>query len=100
MNVTDEQLRRYQQAERVLSCIVRALGHDLPNYFVALQGLVRLLDMEEADRLGPDGREYLERLGAATQRAQELVESLRVLGKVGQEQQPCEDVPLAELARE
>jgi signal transduction histidine kinase len=54
----------------------KALGHDLPNQLVAIQGMARLLDMEEGDRLGADGKDYLNRLTAATQRAHEMVRSL------------------------
>jgi signal transduction histidine kinase len=67
---------------------------------MAVQGLARLLESEEGDRLGADGREYLRRLTAATQRAQTL---LRVLGEVlrtGSPALPGPPASLGELAAE
>ena len=38
----DEEGRALARAERLLACYQQALGHDLPNKLVALQGLARL----------------------------------------------------------
>ena len=35
--------------ERLLACYQQALGHDLPNKLVALQGIARLLEEELAE---------------------------------------------------
>ena len=48
--------RRIEQLERLLGCFQKALGHELPNQLVALQGLARLIEMEQADRLDEEGR--------------------------------------------
>ena len=53
----------------------KALGHELPNQLIAVQGLARLLDTE-TERLSDDGKEYLQRLGAAAQRSHEMVRAL------------------------
>jgi signal transduction histidine kinase len=54
----------------------QALGHELPNQLVAVQGMARLLQLEAGDRLGADGSEYVHRLAAAAQRAHETVRAL------------------------
>jgi signal transduction histidine kinase len=100
MNSSEQQRRQDQRAERVLDCIFKALGHDLSNYLVAVQGLLRILDMEEGDRLSPVGKDYLRRLGSTTQRAQGLVQSLRAIVKAHQQSERSEDVTLADLVRE
>src|SRR5262245_32158836 len=64
-------VRRLEQTERLLACFRRAAGHDLPNQLVGLQGLLHVLELEEADRLSADGRAYLQRLVAAARRAHE-----------------------------
>jgi signal transduction histidine kinase len=54
----------------------KALGHELPNHLVAVQGMARLLDHESGERLSADGKDYLTRLTAAAQRAHEMVRAL------------------------
>jgi signal transduction histidine kinase len=92
--------RRLARAERVLACFQRALSHDLPNQLVALQGLLLLLELEEGGRLGAEGRDYLRRLAAVTGRVQDLVATLRAIGRAAAAPGPVEEVTLAELARE
>src|SRR5438552_1922652 len=72
-------------AERVLAYMQPALGHDLPNLLVAVQGLLQILELDERDRLSSDGRDYLRRLSATTQRAQALVRMLKDLGRASQD---------------
>ncbi len=62
--------------EPLLALLQKALGHELPNHLVAVQGMARLLDLESGDQLGADGKDYLNRLTAAAQRAHEMVRSL------------------------
>ena len=60
--------RRVEQLERLLGCFQKALGHELPNQLVALQGLARLIEMEQADRLDDEGRAHLLRLADLARR--------------------------------
>jgi signal transduction histidine kinase len=64
------------QTERFLTLLQKALAHELPNRLVAIQGLTRLLELEEADKLGTDGKDYLRRLAAAGQQTHVLVKAL------------------------
>lgn len=68
-------------AERVLACFQKALAHELPNQFVAVQGLVSLLQQEEDDRLSPEGRECLRRLAGVVRRTHALVRELAEVGR-------------------
>lgn len=63
-------------AESLLLCLRKALGHELPNQFVAVQGLVRVLEWEEFHRLSAAGQDYLRRLGAAAERAHGMIRTL------------------------
>jgi signal transduction histidine kinase len=78
----------------------QALGHELPNHLVAVQGMARLLDAEAADRLGPDGKEYVQRLGAAAQRAHELVRGLADIVRVYRTPGAMTRVSLADVIRD
>jgi signal transduction histidine kinase len=91
---------RLEQAERLLACFQQALGHELPNQLVALQGLMRLLQWEEADQLGPQSRDYLARAGAVALRTQTLVRSLAELGRLRRQNRSSQAASLADAARE
>jgi len=73
--------RPHRAAERLLACFQKALGHELPNQLVAVQGLLYLLGEEEGQRLGPEGRDCLERLGAVVRRMHGLVKELAEVGR-------------------
>jgi signal transduction histidine kinase len=86
--------------EPLLALLQQALGHELPNQLVAVQGMARLLDAEAADQLGPDGKEYIQRLGAAAQRAHELVRTLADLIRVLRRPGVVSHVSLADVIRD
>jgi signal transduction histidine kinase len=92
--------RILERAERILACSRPVLGHDLPNALVAIQGLLKVLELEEGDHLSSDGREYLRRVTAATQRAQGMVRLLKDLARAGEEPGPVECIALDDLFRE
>jgi signal transduction histidine kinase len=72
-----------EHAERLLACFQTALGHELPNRLVALQGLARMLQMEEG--IGAEARQLLESLAAQARRADELVRALAAVGRLRRE---------------
>jgi signal transduction histidine kinase len=96
----DDPARRLARAERVLACFQRALGHDLPNQLVALRGLLQVLELEEGGRLSAEGRDYLRRLATVTGRLQDLLGTLKTIGRAAADPGPAEEVSLAELACE
>jgi signal transduction histidine kinase len=92
--------RRVLLGEQLLALFRQAMGHDMPNHLVALQGLVRLLEMDEKDRLSPAGQDYLRRLTAIQQRVEALVRMLSDICRAGRNQQPPERLSLGEVAQE
>jgi signal transduction histidine kinase len=92
--------QRLERAERLLAFFRRTLNHDLPNHLVAIQGLLQIVTLEEADRLSPAGREYVQRLVAAAARTHALVRGLAAIGRVGGSLCRAEPIPFAEVARE
>jgi two-component system nitrogen regulation sensor histidine kinase GlnL len=78
----DQTRAALDQAERLLGCYQTALGHELPNRLVAIQGLARLL---ASDHLSEEERHLLDRLASLTQRTDELVRALAVIGRLGRE---------------
>jgi signal transduction histidine kinase len=67
---------------RLLACYQEALGHQLPNHLVALQGLARLLEEGESDHLSPEGRAYLGRLAALTRQVDDTVRAVAEVGRL------------------
>ena len=92
--------RRVEQLERVLACFQKALGHELPNQLVALQGLARLVEEEQAARLNDEGRALLLRVANLARRADVLVRSLAEIGRLTCDPGPVEAVALPDVARE
>src|SRR5262245_55828958 len=92
--------RELERACRLLACFQQALGHELPNQLVALQGLLRLLEAEASDCLDAECRGVLQRLVTLAQRTHALVNDLAELGRLGREPVPAGGVELAEVARE
>lgn len=86
-----------QDVAPLLACLQQALGHDLPNQLVALQGLLRLLADAEGNRLGPEGRDVLERLTASARGAHALVAALAQLVRLQRQSPPAETVDLEEV---
>lgn len=81
-------------------CLRKALGHELPNHLVALQGLIRVLEWEEADRLSDEGRGYLHRLAAAAERVHGMIHTLADLVRPESADHTAAPVPFLEVARE
>ncbi|HEX5271924.1 MAG TPA: ATP-binding protein [Gemmataceae bacterium] len=95
MNVTPNETR----LARLLAVLRKGLGHELPNQLVAVQGLARLLDLEEGGRLSADGRGYLGRVAAGAARAHALVGALAEVARLAVPE-PAEAVDLAEVVAE
>src|SRR5262252_8864052 len=87
-------------AGRTWTCLQKALGHELPNHLTAILGLVRILELEERERLSADGHDYLHRLAAAARRVDGIVKALAELVRAVQEPQVVEPVAVVEAARE
>src|SRR5262249_16915557 len=96
----EELQRRLDRAERLLACFGKAVTHELPTRFVAIQGFLRVLEVDTGDQLASEAREYLHRLRAVAERAQTLVGDLAALSRVGRNPQPPELVNLSEISHE
>jgi signal transduction histidine kinase len=92
--------RELKSTGQLLACFRQAMGHDMPNHLVAIRGLVRLLEIEEKDRLAPASREYVQRLAAVTERVESLMRMLAEICKVGRRDRLAESVLLGDIAQE
>src|SRR5262245_65240084 len=69
--------------ESLRACLRQALGHELPNQILAVQGLARVLEWEDGGRLSDAGKDYLRRLAAAAERVHGLVRTLAAVVRPG-----------------
>jgi len=88
------------RAARLFAVLQKALGHELPNMLIGVQGLVRLLELEQADRLGAEGRDYLARIGAGAAKAHALTTALAEVARLGKGPTPVGVVDLDEIIAE
>jgi signal transduction histidine kinase len=86
-------------AAALLACFQEALGHQLPNRLVAIQGLAQLLEADAGARLGEEDRENLGRLAALAQRTDRLVRGLADIGRLCREARSGDRVNPQEVAR-
>lgn len=89
-----------ESLDRLLSLLQKALGHELPNQLIAVQGLARLLEMETGGQLSGDGKEYLQRLSAAAQRSHEMVRALADFLRALRAGKPLTKVSVPDVVRE
>lgn len=89
-----------QVGDALLTCFQRALGHELPSRLVALQGLLRVLEMEAPDDLNPEAREYLTRAADLARRTHALTRELADLGRAARKPPAGPPVCVGEAARE
>ncbi len=92
--------REAERTRQFLDRVVRILGHDLPNHLIALQGLARLLAVEEEERLSSEGKEYVARMTAVAERAHTLAVSLSSAGRLLLQPPSAEAVDLGEAVAE
>jgi two-component system, OmpR family, sensor kinase len=90
----------WERKEWLLACYQQALGHELPNRLLGIQGLAQLVLGDEAGRLSPGGRELLQRLADLAGRTQRLVRAAAEIGRLDRDPGPPEPVPLTEVVAE
>src|SRR6266498_4158245 len=90
----DDPARALARAERLLACFQQAVGHELPNLLVALQGTARLLEQDAGDRLDAETRSGLVRLGNLAARVHEVVAALAEVGRLCRRVEPRAELSL------
>src|SRR5262249_2340538 len=75
-------------------------SHDLPNQILSLQSLINLMEMDEAERLDPAGREYLLRLRTVADKMAGMADFLRTMVRLMRHVSKPHEIVLADLFRE
>ena len=96
----DDPARALVRAERLLACFQQALGHDLPNRLVVIQGLARQVQIEATASLDAETRAGLDHLVQSTQYVLDFVKALAEVGRACRRKEAPVEVDLAELWQE
>jgi signal transduction histidine kinase len=86
-------------ANRELEAFCYSVSHDLRAPLRSLDGFSQALLEDYGDRLEPEGKDYLQRIGAAAKRMGQLIDDLLELSRVTRTDLNPAAVNLAEIAR-
>ncbi|MGH9759934.1 MAG: sensor histidine kinase, partial [Blastocatellia bacterium] len=102
--ITEEKLRQFtarlEKSNRELESFAYIASHDLQEPLRKVQAFGDRLLARCADRLDPEGRNYLDRMQNAAMRMQTLITALLVLSRVTTKARPFANVDLAEIVGE
>jgi len=97
---SDSSGSRLGQLEMQVALCQQALGHDLPNQMVSLQGLARVLEMELEPYATPETREVARRIANLARSADERMRHFAALGRLLRREEQPQLLDFRELARE
>lgn len=103
LRVSNEKLEMSTQqldnANKELEAFAYSVSHDLRSPLRGIDGFSQVLLEDYADKLDKDGRHYLERVRAGTQRMGQLIDDVLQLSRDGRRKMQPESVDLSVLAR-
>jgi PAS domain S-box-containing protein len=94
----EDRARQLAAANRELEAFSYSVSHDLRAPLRALSGFSQALEEDYAERLDDEGRDYLHRIRAASQRMADLIDDLLRLSRLTRAEMRRSEVNLSELA--
>lgn len=98
LRALDERNRELEATVRQQEVFIFSVSHDLRTPLITLQAMTDILLSDFAEEFGPESRAYLERVAAAIERMQSLLDDLREYTRVGRIEVKFEDVDLNRVA--
>ncbi len=95
-----ERTAALEASNRELEAFSYSVSHDLRAPLRALDGFSHLLEAEYADRIDENGRDYLNRIRAASQRMGQLIDDIIDMARIGRQELKPVELDLAALASE
>ena len=87
------------QMEREMKSFSYSVAHDLRAPLRAIEGFSHFLIEDYSDRLGEQGKDYLNRIGLGCQRMGQLIDDLLALANVTRQEMKSEKTDLREIAK-
>jgi len=89
-----------ERANEELESFLYSVSHDLKSPLVSLSGYIGYLLADYGEKLGPEGKRYIERMTANATYMDELIQDLLELSRVGRMQTEATEVDIADLIRD
>jgi DNA-binding LacI/PurR family transcriptional regulator/signal transduction histidine kinase len=80
-----ERTAELESANKELESFSYSVSHDLRAPLRAMNGFARILEEEYAEQLGPEGRQYLERMRTGARRMGQLIDDLLMFSRLGRQ---------------
>lgn len=98
--LAERRTRELHEVGAELEAYVNSVSHDLRTHLVTMGGFASILWSDHRDQLDPQGREFLQRIVAASGRMDDFVKDLLTYERVSRAPVRLEPVSLSELAAE
>lgn len=95
-----QRTRQLEAANQELEAFSYSVSHDLRTPLRHLDGFSQMLLEQSGNLLGPDGRDYLDRMRRASQRMGQLIDDLLRLSRISRTEILRETVDLTAMARD
>ena len=97
--VIEAYTRKLEWSNRELQDFAHIASHDLQEPLRAVQAFSDRLLIKHGETLGPEGRDYLERMQKAAERMRVLIQDLLAYSRITTKARPFKPVDLAQIAR-
>jgi two-component system, NtrC family, sensor kinase len=93
----EEQKRLLEESNKELDSFVYTASHDLRAPLRGIDGLVKFIEEDYADKFDSQGKEYLKKIRTGATRMKQLIDDLLKLSRISRIKNPYEDVDMNEL---
>jgi len=95
----EEQKRLLEESNKELDNFVYTVSHDLRAPLRGIDGLVKFIEEDYADKLDSQGKDYLKKIRTGANRMKQLIDDLLALSRISRIKNPYEEADMNELVQ-